>query len=184
MTSSKLLTLGSAIAVIAVSNFAFAKENSALSEMHQKISEDFPAVKHITTEAFAASEKENLILFDVREADEYNVSHISGAIQISPSLSLPDFTKAYRQQTEGKTVIFYCSVGLRSSIFANKSHKALTEIGSGPIYNLEGGIFKWHNEHKPLVEPDRNPTSYIHPYNYFWGRLVNRKSEKRYRNLD
>jgi len=51
---------------------------------------------------------------------------------------------------------------------------------SSKIYNLENGIFGWHNESRPLVV-NSNATDYVHPYNFVWGRMVNRKDLKRYK---
>ena len=37
--------------------------------------------------------------------------------------------------------------------------------------NLKGSIFKWANEGRPLVQ-DGKPTHQVHPYNKYWGRLL------------
>jgi 3-mercaptopyruvate sulfurtransferase SseA len=40
---------------------------------------------------------------------------------------------------------------------------------------LAGGIFQWANEERPLVDAAGNPTTRVHPYNRFWGRLLKPK---------
>ena len=45
------------------------------------------------------------------------------------------------------------------------------QIGFTRVYNLEGSIFKWANEHRPLVDRS-GPASVVHPYNRIWGRLL------------
>ena len=45
------------------------------------------------------------------------------------------------------------------------------------IYNLEGSLFKWANEGRPLVDINSKPTVYAHPYSAIWGKLL--KSELR-----
>ena len=41
-----------------------------------------------------------------------------------------------------------------------------------PVYNLEGSIFKWANENRPIVNGDDKPTHLVHPYNSFFGKLL------------
>ncbi|HEY2615439.1 MAG TPA: hypothetical protein VGI42_06990 [Chthoniobacterales bacterium] len=43
--------------------------------------------------------------------------------------------------------------------------------GFSHTQNLEGSIFQWANEHRPLVR-DGTPVTVVHPYNSFWGRLL------------
>ena len=43
------------------------------------------------------------------------------------------------------------------------------------LCNLEGSIFKWANEGKELVDCNNARTRYCHPYNYFWGMLLDSK---------
>ena len=40
------------------------------------------------------------------------------------------------------------------------------------VYNLEGAIFKWTNEGKPLVDSDEKETQYCHPFNAMFGTLI------------
>jgi len=169
------------VGLLAFSGLACAKDNSALAAKHKKIIKAFPTVQHISNDAFSALEKDDVVIFDIREADEYAVSHMEGAVLISPNLPPDSFLTQYAQMTKGKTVLFYCSVGQRSSTLAHKVQTDLTLSGSGPVYNLEGGLFKWHNDKRPLVTADGKQTDHIHPYNAFWGRMVNQKDKTRYK---
>ena len=65
----------------------------------------------------------------------------------------------------------YCSVGYRSARIADR----LQQAGCDRVYNLEGSIFKWANEKRPLYQSDR-PTTIVHPYNPLWGQLLNKRS--------
>lgn len=158
-----------------------AKENSALNNKHQKIIQDFPAVKHVTATGLSQMKKDDVVIFDVREPGEYKVSHIEEAIWVSPKITTEEFLSKYSDQVNGKTVVLYCSVGHRSSVLAEKVQSGLNASGSQAVYNLEGGLFNWHNENKPLVTSGAKATDFIHPYNFYWGRMVNRKSKKRYK---
>ena len=169
------------VGLLAFSGLACAKDNSALAAKHKKIIKTFPTVQHISNVEFSALDKDDVVIFDIREADEYDVSHMEGAVLISPNLPPQSFLTQYAQMTKGKTVLFYCSVGYRSSNLAKDVQDDLITSGSGPVYNLEGGLFKWHNDKRPLVTADAKPTDYIHPYNGFWGRMVNQKDKTRYK---
>ena len=34
------------------------------------------------------------------------------------------------------------------------------------VLNMEGSIFKWANEGKPLVDDKNEPTNFVHPFSY------------------
>ena len=162
------------------SGFSLAAENKALSGKHKKIIKAFPSVQHVSADELGKMQADDIVVFDVREPEEYNVSHIEGAILVAPKISAEDFIATYGEMVEDKTVVLYCSVGHRSSVLAEKVQTQLTAASSGAVYNLEGGLFKWHNESMPLVTTNAEPTEYIHPYNFYWGRMVNQKSKRRY----
>jgi rhodanese-related sulfurtransferase len=48
----------------------------------------------------------------------------------------------------------------------------LRAAGFTDVRNLEGSIFQWANERRPLVR-EEEPVSQVHPYNALWGRLLN-----------
>jgi rhodanese-related sulfurtransferase len=72
-----------------------------------------------------------------------------------------------------RVVIFYCSVGQRSSRMADEAGPALRGRGARAIYNLRGGVFAWHDEARPLVDAFGS-TPYVHPFSGAWGRLLSR----------
>lgn len=41
------------------------------------------------------------------------------------------------------------------------------------IYNLEGGLFQWANEGREVVDNQGGAIRMVHPYNSFWGKLLN-----------
>ncbi len=168
------------VATLSISGTISAQENSALSAKHEKIMQDFPGIAHISSDELQHIETNKALIFDIRKTDEYNVSHIAGAILVSPKMSANGFLEKYNDAAKGKTVIFYCSVGQRSSIFAKRVQDGLKNSGTAAVFNLKGGLFDWHNENLPLVTTSNEPTEYIHPYNKFWGRMVNQKSKTRY----
>ena len=151
---------------------AFAGGTEELVEFHQTIKEKFESVRHIDANTLDQI-KDETILFDVREADEFEVSHLEGAIRVTPDISDREFMQQFSNMTKGKAVVFYCSVGYRSSQLAESVQENLQAIGSKEIYNLEGGIFNWHNKHRQLVNKN-GASDDIHPYDQYWGRLLER----------
>lgn len=179
--ASLIFGFASIVATLSISGTISDQENSALSAKHEKIMQDFPGIAHISSDELQHIETNKALIFDIRKTDEYNVSHIAGAILVSPKMSANSFLEKYNDAAKGKTVIFYCSVGQRSSIFANRVQDGLKNSGTVAVFNLKGGLFDWHNENLPLVTTSNEPTEYIHPYNQFWGRMVNQKSKTRFK---
>lgn len=141
-----------------------------IGKFHQGLIKRYPKIEHISTQRLADLPAQSVLLFDVRESPEFAVSHLPHAIQISPKMKASELLNRYREQMAGKTVVFYCSLGERSSKLAEKVLAAETETTFN-IANLEGGIFKWHNEQRSVVS-SAGPTNQIHPFNGFWGRFL------------
>lgn len=168
------------IPFIGVGYFALAGDRSDLAKIHNDIEREFVEVKHIDGDDMAALNPKDIILFDVREGPEFAVSHLKGSIRVDPGISTDDFIAEFSDITKGKAVIFYCSVGQRSSELADRVNSALISSGTNAAYNLEGGIFKWHNERRPLYTDSAIPTKYVHPYNSNWGSLIKGQKLIRY----
>ena len=47
------------------------------------------------------------------------------------------------------------------------------EVGKNvKVHNLEGSLFKWANEKRPMVDKQGNHTVFCHPYNLIWGKFL------------
>lgn len=136
---------------------------------------DYKGVPHLSTIELkrAMAAKDNLLVLDVREEDEFAVSRIKGALRVDPGIWRWQFMNKFGDSVRGKTVVFYCSVGVRSSKLAASVQAALKEQGASSVYNLDGGVFAWHNETRALVNA-KGKTDFVHPYNKHWGQLVKR----------
>jgi rhodanese-related sulfurtransferase len=104
------------------------------------------------------------VLLDVRTPEEWNVSHLPGARRVDPSTSAETLAADLPKDTP---IVTYCAVGYRSGEMADR----LRVVGFSNVRNLEGSIFQWANEHRPLVRGDER-VSTVHPYNRFWGHLL------------
>ena len=149
-----------------------------LVEEQHTIRKQYPGVRHISADrlqdALVGDETET-ILFDVRERAEYAVSHIEGAIQIDPDMSGEEFLGRYGDRIGNRRVVFYCSVGYRSSHLAKLLQNQPLADPPTDVLNLRHGLFGWHNEKRDLVRGE-SPTDLIHPYNFWWGRLLERRN--------
>jgi len=106
-----------------------------------------------------AARGENVVLIDVREAEEFAVSHIPGAINISSKSALLDFAK-----NSDRDIVLYCSVGRRSA----KLTEYLHGNGQSQASNFSGSIFEWAN-HGRALQNKEGPVKAVHPYNWYWG---------------
>jgi rhodanese-related sulfurtransferase len=105
------------------------------------------------------------VLLDVRTPEEWSVSHLPGARRVDPNASAENVAGGLPKET---SIVTYCAVGYRSGEMADR----LRAAGFSNVRNLEGSIFQWANEHRPLVRGDER-VSTVHPYSAFWGRLLN-----------
>ncbi len=104
----------------------------------------------------------NIILLDAREQEEYNVSHLPGALHIG----YDNINQQLLQRLpKNKIIVVYCSVGVRSERIGEK----LLDAGFTKVYNLYGGIFDWINNGYVVYDKQNQPTEKVHPYNEKWG---------------
>lgn len=150
-----------------------------LGDLHQDIVSDYANISHVSGDALESLSSDNVILLDIREPDEFAVSHIEGAKRIDPAISADDLVSALPADVSDTTIYVYCSVGRRSSDLAARTKDVLIGAGATDVLNLEGGIFAWHNEKRPLVNAN-GATDYVHPYDEFWKRWVKRKDKTKY----
>ena len=128
--SAHIIALVSLTALIATTNISSAMaDQSRLDEIHRDIVTKYHDVKHLSSVEFQSMEKSAIVVFDVREVDEFAVSHINGAIRVDPDIELAEFENKYAVQLAGKTAVFYCSVGRRSSDLLSQLNGTMS---SGP----------------------------------------------------
>lgn len=168
---------------LSVTNLCFAYSSCLAQDLDwpslkEKIRKQFPSVAQLSTERLtlwlSVSDTTKPLLLDSRALAEYKTSHLPEAKFAG---SEQEVLKATRDLNRGHPIVVYCSVGYRSSNLAVN----LQELGFKNVYNLEGSIFQWANEGRPVysqgVEVKR-----VHPFNRKWGRLLKKelwaKSEK------
>ena len=87
----------------------------------------------------------NVVILDVRKAEEFDEGHIKGAVLIDQFQS--DFVElAQAKLPKDKTIAIYCRSGRRSANAAAK----LANVGYKCV-NLKGGILAWKEADMPVV---------------------------------
>ena len=135
----------------------------------------FPTVARVSTDTLQSwldesPQRENLLLFDVREPEEYAISHLQDA---RPAASKDEALKALQGVPSDQRIVLYCSVGYRSSELA----QFLMKKGYTEVYNLEGSIFAWANEGRPVYR-GKERVKVVHPYDRIWGSLLKKSLRK------
>ena len=144
--------------------------------VNDMIERDFPEVRHISTDSLSTWLTDSTLLqpviLDVRKPEEFAVSHLQKALLIDP-----DATRFPELDTLDRSIpiVAYCSVGYRSSQVAER----LKEVGFTNVVNLQGSIFRWANEGKPVYR-DGSKVEEVHPYDRIWGMML----DEDYRSYD
>lgn len=155
---------------------AAAEQTSPLAAVEADVRRAFPNVAVMPTGDLEAIEKSGqpVVLIDARSEQEFAVSHIQGARRVDPNMSPTQFKDAFGADLKGRKVVVYCAVGGRSSTLASRIDKVAKQAGADGVYSLQGGIFRWHNENRPLVGPG-GATNEVHPFSANAARLINRQ---------
>ena len=137
--------------------------------VERMIAEDFPAVPGLTTRELAerlAADPAGVVLLDARAAGEFAVSHLPGAHHVG---SDADAASRLAASAPGAAVVAYCSVGYRSAALVARLHG----MGHANAVNLEGSIFRWAAEGRPVYRAGVRVEE-VHPYDDAWGALLPR----------
>ena len=177
----RLLALGKAL-TRGIASVAGARAGRVADLDHWKRSVRlrFPEVTQLSTEELGAwlADARRLppVLLDVRTPAEFALSHLPGAIQVDPGA---DPSVVARRIPSQRPVVVYCSVGWRSSALAARWRRS---VGT-EILNLEGSIFAWANENRPLESAMTGPPR-VHPYQAIFGRLLRPEKRGRLRAIE
>jgi rhodanese-related sulfurtransferase len=141
----------------------------SIEKASAKIRKDFPDVKPIAPELLKSLllTPGTLLLVDTREPEEFALSHLPGAVNLTTGKGILDHLKEMPAAPDA--VIVYCSTGFRSAKLADSIRRECA------VENLEGGIFLWANEGGSLVTESGEATALVHPYNRFYGRLLDQE---------
>lgn len=142
------------------------------SAVNRMIEAQYPGVPTVTTDSLAErlgdAEADTAVvrpmLLDARAPEEYAVSHLPGARPIDPEA---DAYPALDSLARDTPIVVYCSVGYRSAGVTSR----LREAGFTDVANLEGSIFRWANEGRPVYRSGKRVAT-VHPFDSQWGQLL------------
>jgi len=90
------------------------------------------------------------VLVDVREADEFLVGHLPGAVHISRGMLEFKFSANPALQSRDLAIVLYCKTSGRAALAAN----ALHDMGYLNVKSIAGGFDAWAAAGKPIAKPD------------------------------
>ncbi len=107
-----------------------AQANDALAQQHE-----------------AGSDKQDIVLVDVREKYEWNEGYIPGAVHVPRGFLELQIEEAVPDKS--KTVLLYCAGGVRSLM----AGKTLQDMGYENAISMSGGYGQWKASGLPFVQP-------------------------------
>ncbi len=92
-------------------------------------------------EFYEMMQKENVVVIDARNDYEYDLGHFRGAVRpdIKTFRELPDWIRENKEKFEGKTILTYCTGGIRCEKFSGW----LKKEGFEDVHQLHGGIVSY-----------------------------------------
>ena len=112
-------------------------------------------------------EKQNVIILDTREIEEFNVSHLENAHFVGFNEFNPGKIMSNLSNFNA-TIVVYCSLGVRSEKIGEK----LLEMGYKNVFNLYGGIFEWKNKNFPVFDSNNIVTENVHAFSKEWSQYL------------
>ncbi|WP_293745818.1 rhodanese-like domain-containing protein [uncultured Paraglaciecola sp.] len=94
-------------------------------------------VSNISQQELLKADTNNLVIVDVRTAEEFQQGHVPNAINVPLSEIIDN--PAILNSSKGKPIILYCRSGYR----AGKAAEALTKDGYQNLSHLEGDMQGW-----------------------------------------
>ncbi len=155
-----------------------ASEKVTLADVERAVAAKYHVPNVASSEASRLIASGDAVLFDVRESREFDAGHLPGAVHVDPAESADRFLAEHAAELRGRVPIFYCSVGVRSSILVERLAQAAAAHEPLALYNLRGGIFRWFSEGRPVVD-SIGAVNRIDPYDESWGRFLQRAMKAR-----
>lgn len=150
-----------------------ADPRTTMQDVEAAVARMLPVPEITTTElARRIGGGERILLLDVREPAEFAQSRIPGALRVPPDASAAAVLAEHGARMAGTTVVLYCAVGWRSGLMLQGVRHAAAEAPAAALFNLRGGIFRWHAERRPLEIAAG--AEGVHQFNAAWGLLLQR----------
>lgn len=109
-------------------------------EFEKLVADIMPNIKEISVAETLEKVKSGATLIDVREDNEFDTAHASGAEHIGRGVIERDIVWKYPDKS--KEIILYCGGGYRSALAADN----LQKMGYTNILSMSGGWTAWKEE--------------------------------------
>lgn len=109
---------------------------------------------------------ENFIILDTRKKEEFDISHLPGAIFVGDKQDYNTFLAT--QPDKSKPIVVYCSIGVRSE----DCGETMSNENFTNVKNLYGGIFMWKDAGFKIVDNENKPTQTVHVYSKEWAQYL------------
>ncbi len=122
---------------------------ASLPQANDDVQDSVTAIDVNAAKEFVAWD-ENAVIMDVRTPIEYEMSHITGSVNVS--VQDESFNNMVIALDPNKTYIVHCT---KNPGDGRSSHalETLKSLGFKHLYSLEGGYVAWKDAELPLTEP-------------------------------
>ncbi len=150
--SSGLGTAVAAAVAVAVTVAACGQPSSTAEPTQRAVNEASQAagIRVVDTAEAAAIHQdraEELVVLDVRTAEEFAGGHLDGAVMID--FYAEDFADQLANLDPDASYLLYCRSGNRSG----QTRAMMEELGFTDVSDIEGGIIAWNDAGLPLIRP-------------------------------
>ena len=97
------------------------------------------------------AQHENAVIVDVRTPAEYEMSHITGAMNVN--VQDDDFESMVAALDKDKTYLVHCTRNPDNGR-SSRALETLQSLGFKNLYSLEGGYVAWKEAELPLTEAE------------------------------
>jgi rhodanese-related sulfurtransferase len=95
------------------------------------------------------AEHDNAVILDVRTATEFDLSHITGAMNVN--VQDDDFASMVAKLDKEKTYLVHCTRNPGNGR-SSRALETMQSLGFKNLYSLEGGYVAWKEAELPLTE--------------------------------
>jgi rhodanese-related sulfurtransferase len=121
----------------------------SLAQANDDVQDLVTAIEVNAAQEFVAQHKYAIIL-DVRTSAEYEMSHITGAVNIN--VQDESFENRVDALDPDKTYIVHCTKNPADGR-SSRALETLQSLGFKHLYSLEGGYVAWEDAELPLTKP-------------------------------
>lgn len=157
---SAIVLAGGIVIVCCVLYFSSTSDVEKIEAMYQEYKKQFPGIDDISVEELIELQaREDVVLVDVREPREREVSMIPAAT------SVEEF-EGNLEKYKGMTVVSYCTIGHRSGLYTQKLQARKLRA-----LNLKGSVLSWAHAGLKFVDKQGKETRRVHVCGAKWNLL-------------